>query len=93
MQPEGGEQLLLLRAHLLDVMLAHLFEAAHVLWQARDLDRDVEIARVEVHEELIEGGLVVAAELLLEAAVGGAAEQVQRGAAQELEPRQHGEEG
>src|SRR5262245_41435541 len=47
----GGEQLFLLRAHLLDVGLAHLFEAADVLGQARDLDRDLQVALAQLDEQ------------------------------------------
>src|SRR5258706_3959704 len=84
----GGEQLLVLRAHLVDVGLAHLLEPSHVLGQARDLDRDVEVARREAGEQTVERRLVVAAQLPLEPAVRGHAEHVERRTAQSLGRRE-----
>src|SRR5262245_9716426 len=76
----GGEM-----AHL------HMPEAADLLRDRREADREVMVLGRELAEHLVEHRFIVADELALGAALLGAAERIEAGAAQELELREQAE--
>src|SRR6185369_12116022 len=73
----------------LQVAHLHMTEAADLFGDYSKADRHRVIVRRQIGEDLLEHGLVVPHELALGLAFGGVAEQVERRAAQELEPRQY----
>src|SRR5262249_14188497 len=67
-------------------------EAADLLGDGGEADRNVVVVGIELAEHLLEQRLVVAHERAFRAALDRIAERVQRGAAQELEFRQGAEQ-
>src|SRR5579883_423357 len=79
---EGGKEACLARLGRLDIPLLDMAEAAHLLGQLRDLDGKREILRAKRGGEFADYRLVFADETALHAALLGAAENVEGGAAQ-----------
>ena len=71
--------------------LLDVAEAADLFRDRGETDRDVVVLGRELGDEFVEQRLVVANKLPLGLALGGQAERIKRGAAQELELREQAE--
>src|SRR5437899_12929231 len=84
---EAVEQRGLVAARRLEVAHLDVAEAADLLRDGRDADREMMVRGAELAQQLGERRLVIGDELALGAPLGGIAERIEGGATQPFEPR------